>query len=431
MHWLLIGVMIFTGSVKAKEVISWKECVNLTLKNNAELQSARAALESFQYQEGAAKSGFLPQLSANLGATEGNSSTTSSLSGGGNSTTTTFVNTSQNNTNYSASISATQNLFSGLQDLGKVRQAKANTKANESSLQITKAKISYDLKSNYEGLIYANLSRKLTEEITRRREDNMSLVELRFESGRENKGSVLLSRAYLNQAQYENLQATNANEVAHAQLARVLGLDEYSSFQIYDPIPTSEPGNSPIDYKEIVVKTPEFLQSIAQEEAAEAAVVVARSSFFPILNLTGIVGKQGPDFFPQNDRWSVGINLSFPFFSGMKDYHSIKSTSSLLTSSSNNRINIHRQLLAKLKQSYSAYIEAVTKFKVDESFQQASQLRAEIARNKYNNGLLTFEDWDIIENDLITRQKTYIQSKRDRVIAEAAWEQAQGIGVIP
>ncbi|MGZ3696004.1 MAG: TolC family protein, partial [Bdellovibrionota bacterium] len=67
---------------------------------------------------------------------------------------------------------------------------------------------------------------------------------------------------------------------------------------------------------------------------------------------------------------------------------------------------------------------------VDQGFRDAATVRAEIARTKYNNGLQTFEDWDTIENDLITRQKAYLQSKRARVTAEAAWEQAQGIGVL-
>ena len=34
-------------------------------------------------------------------------------------------------------------------------------------------------------------------------------------------------------------------------------------------------------------------------------------------------------------------------------------------------------------------------------------------------------------NDLIARQKTYLASARDRVTAEAAWEQARGTGVLP
>jgi hypothetical protein len=44
---------------------------------------------------------------------------------------------------------------------------------------------------------------------------------------------------------------------------------------------------------------------------------------------------------------------------------------------------------------------------------------------------MTFEDWDLIETDLINRQKTELQARRDVVLAEAAFEQAQGKSVFP
>lgn len=85
--------------------------------------------------------------------------------------------------------------------------------------------------------------------------------------------------------------------------------------------------------------------------------------------------------------------------------------------------------MVNLQQGYNSYIEAVAKLQVDTSFREAAQLRADIARSKYNNGLLIFEDWDAIETDLITRQTNYLQSKLNRVTYEAAWEQVQGKGV--
>jgi outer membrane protein len=84
-----------------------------------------------------------------------------------------------------------------------------------------------------------------------------------------------------------------------------------------------------------------------------------------------------------------------------------------------------------LKQTYASYAESAEKLKVDQAFLDAAFTRAEIARSKYNNGLMSFEDWDRLESDLIQRQKNFLQSQRDRVVAEAAWEQAQGKGVIP
>ena len=121
----------------------------------------------------------------------------------------------------------------------------------------------------------------------------------------------------------------------------------------------------------------------------------------------------------------------FPLFNGGKDYHGTRSASAAWQAAELNRFNINRDLLVRLQTTYSAFVEAVTKLRVDESFVKAATLRAEIARKRYNNGLMNFEDWDIVETDLINRRRSYLQSKRDRVIAEAAWEQAQGKGVLP
>jgi outer membrane protein TolC len=125
------------------------------------------------------------------------------------------------------------------------------------------------------------------------------------------------------------------------------------------------------------------------------------------------------------------LNLSVPLFSGGRDYYTTKSAAASLEAVSSNRDNVERQLLVRLKQTYASYVESEEKLKVDQAFLEAAILRAEIARSRYNNGLMSFEDWDRIENDLIQRQKTVLQSQRDRVTAEAAWEQAQGKGVIP
>ena len=68
--------------------------------------------------------------------------------------------------------------------------------------------------------------------------------------------------------------------------------------------------------------------------------------------------------------------------------------------------------------------------KVDQTFVEAARVRAEIGRSKYNTGLLSFEEWEIIESDLVTREKAALASQNNRVSAEATWEQSQGRGLI-
>jgi hypothetical protein len=43
--------------------------------------------------------------------------------------------------------------------------------------------------------------------------------------------------------------------------------------------------------------------------------------------------------------------------------------------------------------------------------------------------LVSFEDWDLIESDLIQKQKEILLSERNRILKQSQWERAQGIGV--
>ena len=404
--------------------LNWATCVELTVQNSAELKAAYQTLESTEADERGSASGFYPQLSASVGATQSNGTTPSQN----------LVPIDGSTTSYSASVTASQNIFSGFLDAAKLARARATTKAAESALQISKAKMSYDLKSTYEDLRYAQEFRNLTADIIRRREDNLKMVELKFKSGLENKGSVLLSRAYLNDAQFSDLQAANVRTVAMRGLARSLGIDDGTTelFAV-DEIPTHEP--SPLggvqSVRDLASHTPSLAQSAAQVASAYQSVRVARAGFFPSLSLTGQAGKTDTKFFPDSNRWSIGATLTIPLFSGFSDRAATDSASARWMAAESTRMNLLRDLVTQITQAYARYQEAVVKLGVDQSYLEAAKVRAEIARNKYNNGLMSFDDWDVIETDLINRQKTYLQSLRDRVIAEAAWEQTEGRGAIP
>jgi len=413
---LALGLLSIV-SAEAGELLTWEACVVQASQNNPELLAAQASLRSSEYQAKVAGSGFLPQVSASVNYTDENASAPGTAS----STT----------ASYSVSVTATQNLFAGFQDKAKVAQGSANKEASQANLDSIKAKVSFDLKSAFAALLYAQNYLKLTGDIIRRREENMRLVELRFEGGRENKGSFLLSKASLSQARLDYLQAQHALQVAQEQLANALGKNRSSSeIQIIGNIPLKEP-EAAVDLEQLALQTPDHRQISAQEKSAAAGVNLAQSQLYPSLNLTGTAAKQGNSWIPDNDRHSVGVSLSIPIYSGGRDYYGTRSAVSDLSAANYNRERVDQQLITKLRQSSTGFIEAVEKLKVDQSFVEAATARAEIARNKYDNGLISFEDWDIIENDLISRQKTLVQSQRDRIVSEASWEQIQGKGVIP
>jgi len=403
----LLGLLALPAHADAP--LTWDACVQEAWAHNAELRSARAALEASHYQALGAYSGYLPQLSASTGYAETNTTTTPP---------------------YTASISVTQNLFAGFQDQAKVAQGAANYAGAEASLAAVAARVNHDLRSAFAGLSYALNNFTLTEDIRRRLQDNLRLVELRYEGGRENKGSYLLTKASLSQARFEHLQARQALVTAQAQLARALGRAPSDSLRVTGAVPSELPPAQP-NFTRLAEQTPEHVQAAAQEKSAAAGVTLARAPLYPSLNLIGTTLRDGENWFPDDPRRSVGLTLTVPIFSGGRDYYGAKSAISSHAAAVTNIEGVDRQVVVKLKQAHATFVESVEKLKVDRDFLEAAETRADIARAKYQNGLISFEDWDRIENDLILRQKTLLASRRERVNAEAVWELTLGRGLTP
>jgi len=408
---ILIALLLAAPCVA--EPLSWEQSVAEAGARNAELRSARSNVEAARYRERAAWSGFLPQLSAGASHSDvsGNSATTAPPA-------------------YNASLNATQNLFAGFADRARIGQAQGSLAVSEATLDAVRARISLELKAAYTGLRYAQDLVKLTDNIVRRLEENLRLVELRYQSGRENRGSFLLTQATLAQARYENLQARQTLLTARTQLARALGRRDADALEVSGVVPVEAPGPEP-DLGEMVRRTPEYRGAEAQERIAEADLTLARSGFYPSVNLTGSIAREGDDWYPDGERRSVVASISVPLFSGGRDVHGVRAAAASRAAADTGKDNVERQARVRLQQAWNGYVESDAKLRVDQAFLEAANTRAEIARSKYNNGLMTFEDWDRIENDLILRQKAMLTAQRDRVSAEAAWEQAQGKGVIP
>jgi outer membrane protein TolC len=76
-------------------------------------------------------------------------------------------------------------------------------------------------------------------------------------------------------------------------------------------------------------------------------------------------------------------------------------------------------------QDWKAAYEALG---VAESYEKAMVLRTEIARKKYSNGLLSFEEWERMEQDLILKQKALLSAQKTIAETQAAYHQMTGRG---
>ena len=431
----LLFIFLKGGEIFAEpkiEALTWFDCVKEAARNNPNLESAYQSLQSSEATRKASYSAFFPQLSANADIShsfqprEGNSSSSTDAAVPFSSST----RLKEYTTDYTANLQLQQILFDGFRTKGTVDQARAQSHAALAALSQEKAVVSYELKSGFAQLLYAQELIQISQDIKQRREINARLVDLRYESGKENKGAQLLSGANLSQASFDLQQALRNNEVSQRQLSMVMGRDLFRPIKAAGYL-TTKPAPLNPNFRNLALITPSHYQLEAQSKATAAGITIAKSDWYPQINGVGAMGVRGDDRFPEYDGWSVGISASLNIFDWGHTYFNVKAArADLLRALAELRSNDNETELS-LAQDYKDLVDAIEKVKIDEQRLEALKLRAEIAEKQYRNGLISFQDFETITNDYINMQRTALTSRRDAVIAEANWEQSQGKGALP
>ncbi|MEK7375953.1 MAG: TolC family protein, partial [Candidatus Margulisiibacteriota bacterium] len=120
-------------------------------------------------------------------------------------------------------LSATQSLFTGFSNLNASKKAMAQLNYDEANLNKTISDALYDARSSFVETYMAKANIVLQEQILKSRKDNNGLIQLRYETGREDKGNLMLTQANTMDAQYNVSAAKRAFSLAQVRLAQVVG----------------------------------------------------------------------------------------------------------------------------------------------------------------------------------------------------------------
>ncbi len=429
-----VAAVLFCGisGPAAAETVTWMQCVKEAALNNPGIAAAVKEVERANAARKGAYSTFLPQVSLSAATSRSKQEQTVGTSAGVVEMTT-FGDTgfwSNYSDSYTAQLELQQTLFDGFATKGNVDRARAETNVAAAKLLTQKTGASYELKSAYAQLLYAQMLIGILGDIIEQRERNYRMVELKYDNGRENKGALLMSKAQLSQARLDLTQAGRLLQVSRIQLATVMGRNSYADFVAKGELVTSTPMKSP-DYRKLALTTPASFQQAAATQAAKAGITVAQSDFYPQINAYANVSSQSTTGFEEPDSWAIGLNGSLAVFDGTQTYFNVR-TARLAYEGARSTLRQTNDDTAKtLADNYRTYRDAIDQIAVGAELYAASLLRAQIAEAQYRNGLVSFQDFDTITNDKITRQKRDLLNRRDAVLAEAQWEQSLGVGAIP
>lgn len=406
---VLFATILPCGHLSAAETLTWQDCVQEALARHPELAVSRESLNQAQADKDIAKSPALPQVTASASSSRSDRDDAAAT------------------TSHSFGISARQMLYDGKKTAHQISAAEAAMTSTRYTYDVTSSRIRLQLRTAFVDLLHARELQNISEEIARRRRQNLDLVRLRHDAGREHRGSLLSAQANVAQAEYEIRSARREVSLAMWRLARELGRDGAASLTVAGElaVPQTDPGIP--DFEALTADNPFLKELIAQKEISLASKDAAKSGFFPQVYADASAGRSDSDWPPDRDQWSVGLSVSVPLFEGGSRFAEMRKAGARVRQAEAQATSGRAETLHTLRDAWIAFQNAVDRVAVGRAFVGASEERAKIAQVEYSNGLITFDTWAIIEDDLERDRKNYLTYRANALVAEAYWVQAKGV----
>jgi outer membrane protein TolC len=393
---------------KAEEVLTWEACIKEARKNHPDLISAQEVVNQSKADKAIATSAILPQISTEV------SQSTSKVPQG-----------NQTNTS-SYGVTAQQLLFDGFKTPYDIATAARNVKASQYNYDVTSSNIRLRLRTAFISLLNAQELLTITKDIVIRRKQNADLVKLLYEGGMENRGSLLTVEANLAQADLDVVQAQRAITVAQRQLSKEMGRAEVRPIQVTGDLNSINVKREKPNFEALSTNNPSLEALSAKKEAAQFALKSAKAEFFPQIFANAGAGRTDSEWPPHQDDWSVGVTLTFPIFEGGRRWADVSKAKAVLNQAQADERSNRDSVTLTLEQSWAQWQDAADTVAVQKEVLQAAEEREKIARVEYTNGLITFDNWTIIEDALVQARKSLLVAQANAFIAEAQWIQAQG-----
>jgi len=409
---ILVAVTIFSigcNTVAAtNELLTWEECLVRAENNSPELAAARAAIRELEFGVASASSGFFPQIATSAGLNRGQRENPAGWT---------------DTRGTSVDLSLSQDLFSGMGNVAKRKRSLAQLQIGNEQYRQAKSDVELKLRLAFVDVLYAQDLIELTRKIEERRSNNVRLIRLRFAGGRENAGSLARSKAQLTQASFEVRQAERSLVYALRNLAAAMGSMEPGEGAV--GVLKAAPPDELTELFDLMKQTPDYEIATTQIESTKEGMRVTRSDRFPQVSFNATAGLSGEDR-PEYGDWNVGLRASMPLFTGNRLRSEVAAAKERVVQSELDLLDTGNTLMASLQQRWNGYQDAVENEDTQKELLDAEMLRAEISTAKYKQGLLSYEDWDIIESNLINQGKTHLQRRRTSEIEQARWKNALG-----
>lgn len=334
---------------------------------------------------------------------------------------------------HSNSITASLPLFTGGELQGQIGQAKANYRSMLSAEEQAYNEMKETATTGYFNMLNAGNMKALRQESVDRLQAHLDNVVAQYNVGIVARADVLRSEVELANAKQDYITASNEYDVAEATLNNIIGTPLNTTLKLKDSlqyVPYDNDMAYCLAYSE--QHRPELKQAEYGVDAAEAALVVARSGHMPKIyaNASDNWGGNGSNWPGDDDEnWSVGVTASINVFDSGVTLSKIHAAQEALVQAKESQRQIKDAVELEVRTDYLSMREAEKRISTAQVAVASAEEDYHIAVVRYQAGVGT--NIDVMDaQEALTQAKTnYYQALYNYNTSKAALNTSMGVGV--
>jgi outer membrane factor, OMF family len=327
--------------VDAQKPITLKQALELSLKNNKDIEEARLQLERAEFEVKQQKAALYPTFDLTSGLTYGNdlfldSITQQSIdqlteniqaSRPGTSEAdarqqaeSRFTDTSSSSFNFNSGLGINYDIYNGGQRGASIRAAEKQLRSTELDLERIVEEARLQTSTDYYDLQNRDAQVEIQKAAVEDAKQTLKDAELLKKAGLGTKFESLQAEVELAQAEQQLTTAIANQNIARRQLAQTLSVSHSTDLATADPI--KEAGTWDLELPETIIQAfknrAELEQFLLQREISEEQRTIAKSQTRPTLSASAdyTLSDDLQDDFDISDQYQLGLNLQWRLFDG-------------------------------------------------------------------------------------------------------------------
>ncbi|WP_411279216.1 TolC family protein [Gemmatimonas sp.] len=468
----LVLAQIAAGS-GAPRPLSLAEALKLATGESEQIAIARAGSLRAQGQLGQARSALRPQLSTTMNwqkqlqnqfAAISQRSSGGGSGGGGSDTTSaadnpiTRIFASQYN--FNVGLSASQPLFTGGRATANIRAAKAARESADMGISSAQAQVQLDVTQSYYDALLTDRLVAISESSLVQSERTLRQVQLTRTVGSASEFELIRARVTRDNQRPGWLQSRTNRDLAYVRLRQLLNLPSDQPLALTDSIaesPVSAPVVNPAPITTVNVSAAEVLtidpqvqaavsrvlagsdtgigvrapvkQAIKGVEVAQQQLRATKAQRLPSISATtnyqrlaypvGILPTSLGDFFP---NWTVGIGLSYPFFTGGRVRGEVQAAEATVIEARQRLRLAQEGATLDARQAVAQLTESEASWQASVGTAEQAQRAYDIAEVRFREGISTQLELSETRNQLQQALANRAQAARNLQVARKRLE---------